>query len=110
MVMWSDNFVVLRDSFKETPADRVISSQMDVGPAKKRRRTILAVKSVSFVIKVSIKDFDEFEKFYLDNDVSVFDFKHPRTGKIVKARFVSVPTATLNETFYTIPLELEILP
>lgn len=110
MAVWSEKFVILRDSFQETPADRVLSSQMDVGPAKKRRRSILAVKNVSFSTKVEIEDYEEFENFFLDNDVAVFDFKHPRTGKITKARFLSVPTATLNETCYTIPVQLEILP
>lgn len=110
MAVWSDKFVILRDSFQETPGDRVIRSQMDVGPAKKRRRSILAPKSVNFTVKVEIEDYDEFENFYLDNDIGVFDFKHPRTGQMTRARFVSVPTASLNEVFYTIPVQLEILP
>lgn len=110
MTLWPDKFVILRESFSETPADRVIRSQMDVGPAKKRRRTVLGMKNISFTVQVSITDYEDFEQFYLDNDVGVFDFKHPRTGNTVQARFVSVPTGELNETVYRIPVRLEIMP
>lgn len=110
MSIWPEKFEILRDSFQETPVDRVIRSQMDVGPAKKRRRTILGCKNVKFMVQIPIDVYDEFEQFYLDNDVGVFDFKHPRNGIVYQARFVSVPTGTCNETFYNIPVQLEFLP
>lgn len=110
MVAWPSKFKILREGFSETPADRVISSQMDVGPAKKRRRTILGVKNISFMVQTTIADYADFEQFYLDNDVGSFDFTHPRTNQTVKARFVSVPTGELEETVYRIPVQLEILP
>lgn len=110
MAIWPAKFKILLDSFSETPADRVIRSQMDVGPAKKRRRTILGVKNISFIVQVDVADYGEFEQFYLNNDVACFDFRHPRTNTTVQARFVSVPTGTLNETVYRIPVQLEILP
>lgn len=110
MAIWPAKFKVLREGFSETPVDRVIRSQMEVGPAKKRRRTILGVKNISFIVQVDIADYGEFEQFYLDNDVACFDFQHPRTNQTVQARFVSVPTGELNETVYRIPVQLEILP
>lgn len=110
MSVWPEKFEILRDSFQETPVDRVIRSQMDVGPAKKRRRTILGCKNVKFMVQIPIALYDEFEEFYLDNDVGVFDFVHPRNKKTYSARFVSVPTGTCNETVYNIPVELEFLP
>lgn len=110
MVAWPSKFKILREGFSETPTDRVISSQMDVGPAKKRRRTILGVKNISFMVQTTIADYADFEQFYLDNDVGSFDFTHPRTNQTVKARFVSVPTGELQETVYRIGVQLEILP
>ena len=110
MSMWPEKFVILRDGFSEGLPDRVIKSQMDVGPAKKRRRTILASYNIAFTCRIESFDVDEFKTFYLDNDVLPFDFKHPRTNKIVKARFNNVPEIKLNELSYTANVELEILP
>lgn len=110
MQTWPEKFVVLRDNFQETPVDRVIRSNMDVGPAKKRRRTVLGVKNITFTAVIELDDYDEFEEFYLANDVGIFYFKHPRTGELVKARFVSVPTGTLDEVKYTVSIQLEIMP
>ena len=39
MSVWPEKFRVLRDNFQENFGDRTISSNMDVGPAKKRRRS-----------------------------------------------------------------------
>ena len=110
MVLWPEKFVILKDGFSEGLPDRVIKSQMDVGPAKKRRRTILASYVIKFTCVIQISDVDEFRNFYLDNDFDVFDFKHPRTGNIVKARFNNVPTLAMNETFYNSIVEVEIIP
>lgn len=110
MSMWPEKFIILRDGFSEGLPERVIKSQMDVGPAKKRRRTVLASYTIAFVCRIESFDVDEFRNFYLDNDVSFFDFKHPRTNKIVKARFNNVPEIKLNELSYTVNVELEILP
>ncbi|MBP5698217.1 MAG: hypothetical protein J6W96_01650 [Alphaproteobacteria bacterium] len=110
MATWPSKFKILRDSFTEGLPDRVISSNMDVGPAKKRRRTILASYNVNMTALVKMSDVDDFRQFYLTNDAAVFDFMHPRTNQIVQARFASVPSLTLNETYYTASVELEIMP
>ena len=110
MSMWAEKFIILRDGFSEGLPDRVIKSQMDVGPAKKRRRTILASYVIKFNCRIELNDVDEFRRFYLDNDFYFFDFKHPRTNKIVKARFNNVPSLAVNETSYNASVELEILP
>ena len=110
MPQWPDKFKILRESFTEGLPNRVIKSNMDVGPAKKRRRTILASYMVNFTCHVEMIDVDDFRQFYLDNDTGVFDFKHPRTKQYIKARFNNVPTLQLNETFYDVNVELEILP
>ena len=110
MATWPSKFKILRDNFTENLPDRVISSNMDVGPAKKRRRTILTSYKINFVTHIEMSDVDEFKQFYLSNDVGVFDFVHPRTNQTVQARFASVPSPVLNETYYTASVELEILP
>lgn len=110
MAQWPSKFRILLDGFTEGLPDRVIKSNMDIGPAKKRRRTILASYMINFSCHIEMADVDEFRQFYLDNDVGVFDFIHPRTNATLTARFNNVPTLTLNETFYNADVELEILP
>lgn len=110
MSVWPSKFVILKDSFTEGLPDRVIKSQMDIGPAKKRRRTVLASYTINFTCVVKINDMDEFREFYLDNDVGIIDFTHPRTGNVLKARFNSVPSPQVEETAYKVNVELEILP
>lgn len=110
MASWPTKFKINRDNFTEKLPNRVIRSNMDVGPAKTRRRTVLGVKELSGGIHCLPEDYPEFEQFYLDNDAVWFDFPHPRTGEIVRARFKDVPSATLNETIYEITFNLEILP
>lgn len=110
MVFWPEKFKVLRDNFKEELTDRTISSNMDVGPAKKRRRTMLVSTYLTFSVLVKNVDYPEFKKFYFDNDVSIIDFKRPDSGELVKCRFASAPTPSFNETIWTIGVSLEVLP
>lgn len=110
MATWPSQFKVSRDSFMEKLPNRVIRSSMDVGPAKTRRRTILGVKEVNGMFHCNPEDYEDFEDFFLDNDALWFDFPHPRTGQMVKARFTDVPQASMNETMYEVSFTLEILP
>jgi hypothetical protein len=110
MATFPSKFKILRDSFTETLGDRSISSQMDVGPAKKRRRTILAIEKINLTVKIDLSDVEDFKMFYYTNDVAVFDIVNPRTKTTVQARFASVPSLVLNETYYTSSFELEIMP
>lgn len=110
MATFPEKFKVLRDNYTEGFADRTITSQMDVGPAKKRRRTLLTIEKINLTVKIEMGDVDEFKRFYYNNDIAVFDFKNPRTGVMMSARFASIPSVVLNETYYTSSFELEILP
>lgn len=110
MSVWPEKFRVLKDNFKEELGDRTISSSMDVGPAKKRRRTMLISTHLTFSIIVDNDDYPEFKKFYFDNDVGVIDFKRPDSGEIVKCRFASVPAASFDEAIWVIAIKLEVLP
>lgn len=110
MATFPSKFKILRDNYTESLGDRTISSQMDVGPAKKRRRTILPIEKINLIVKINLSDVEEFKTFYYANDVGVFNFVHPRTSATLKVRFASVPALVLNETYYTSSFELEIMP
>lgn len=110
MAMWPSEISIGRDKFKESPPNRVIRSDMDVGPAKIRRRTTAAVRNVEFPVYLTDEQLEIFDNFYLENDTIAFDFIHPRTKKKVRARFVEPPTYDLNETIWEFTVKLEILP
>lgn len=110
MSTWPSKFVILKDNFQEVLGNRIISSNMDVGPAKKRRRTKLISFQLNFSMMLSQDVYDEFKDFYYDNDVSVFDFKRPDTNKIVQARFLDVPSTSYSETMWIVGVQLELLP
>lgn len=110
MAVWPSKFRVLRDNFKEELGDRTISSSMDVGPAKKRRRTMLVSTYLTFSALVNKDDYEEFKTFYYDNDVGTIDFTRPDTGKVVQCRFASAPTPSFDETVWTVGVTLEVLP
>lgn len=110
MAVWPEKFKVLRDNFKEELGNRVLSSSMDVGPAKKRRRTMLVSTYLTFSVLVENVDYSEFKKFYFDNDVGIIEFKRPDSNEVVKCRFASAPTPSFNETVWTIGVNLEVLP
>lgn len=110
MAVWPEKFKILRDNFKEEMGDRTISSSMDVGPAKKRRRTMLVSTYLTFSVVVNNDDYEEFKTFYYDNDVGIIDFTRPDSGKVVKCRFNSTPTANFNEVMWTVGVTLEVMP
>lgn len=110
MATWPNKFKILRDNFKISPVSRVITSDMDVGPAKKRRRTVLKMTNVSFSMYLKQETFEEFMDFYYDNDSVTFDFPRPDTGETVIARFTAAPSATFVETFWQVSVQLEYLP
>lgn len=101
---------ILRDNFVESPPERTIRSNMDVGPAKVRRRTIAAVTPVSFSMYLTTDEWTTLYNFYLANDALVFNFVHPRTNQTVRARFAEVPTGSFNETLWNVDVKLEIMP
>lgn len=110
MIIWPSKFKILRDNFQLLPVSRVLSSDMDIGPAKKRRRTVMKLMNVSFSMYMKQDVFDEFMDFYYDNDVTVFYFPRPDTKTTVSARFIAAPSATFVESLWQVSVQLEFLP
>lgn len=101
---------ILRDGFSESPPERTIRTNMDVGPAKVRRRTVAAVGHIGFTLWLTNAEWDTLYNFYLANDATVFNFVHPRTGQTVKARFADVPDGSFNQTMWDVTVQLETMP
>lgn len=101
---------ILRDGYSESPPERTIRTNMDVGPAKVRRRTFAATYNIAFTMFLTTAEWGMLYDFYLANDALVFNFVHPRTGQTVKARFADVPVGSLHETMWDVDVKLEIMP
>lgn len=110
MTTWPTEILVSRENYTETPPDRVIRSNMDVGPQKIRRRSSSAVRPVSLRLFLTDAQLEIFDEFYNDNDSLVFDFTDPRTEAVKRARFASPPTYGLNEKMWDVSVKLEYLP
>lgn len=110
MVTWPSGLTITRDSFSETPPDRVIRTQMESGFDKVRRRSSATSRIITFKLFLSADDVDALDAFYLSNDAVRFDFTDPRTGDDVEARFMSPPTYQTSETMWVASINLEILP
>lgn len=110
MSTWPSKFKILRDNFQESPVSNTIRSEMDVGPAKLRKRSVLYINNLTFSMYLKQDDYEEFKTFYRTNESVVFDFLRPDTKQTVPARFVSAPTASFLETLWQVNVQLEILP
>ena len=114
MATWPSKFCPLMGSYQESPADNLIRSSMDTGPAKIRKRSTSNTKPMSFNIYVRNEDMDEFDGFFNTDTMGgslEFDFTHPRTKLAVKARFTSIPSySDRSGKGFNVSIELEIMP
>ena len=74
--------------------DTTITSDVDVGPIKKRRRFTRPIDKISCVIDLTIPQFNTLKTFY-DTDtnggVEKFELLHPITGVLTNFRFTDSP-------------------
>ena len=110
MAQWPAELVITREGYMETPPNRIIRSDMDVGPAKIRRRSSSAVRPVTLKLFLTDDQLDVLDQFYEDNDALAFDFVIPRNGETVRARFTDAPPYEVNELNWNVVVQLEILP
>lgn len=113
MAVWPSQFCPLVGSFQETPPDSSIRSDMDVGPAKVRRRTTANVRPISFRMFLKKDGVAILDNFYVVETVGgsePFDYIHPRTQQPVKARFQEQPQYQSQSIGYNVSVSLEILP
>lgn len=101
------------DAYQETPPNLAVSTDMDIGPAKRRRRFSAGVIAIKGAIKPLTKEQSEtLVSFYLDGLQSVlrFSWTHPRTGDAAEFRFRAPPEISSRGATYIATIDLEILP
>jgi len=104
---------ILKDGFRESPPDNVLRTEMDVGPAKLRRRSTAAVRTFSVDMFFSKAMVATFETFYVTTSKYgslAFNYKSPRTETELEHRFASVPAYIKRDNGYVVSFKLELMP
>lgn len=110
MAVWPSTIKVTRENYTETPPDRAMRSNMDIGPQKMRKRSSSAVRNVSLRLFLTDALLDTLDDFFTDNETLVFTFTDPRTNTSKRARFTSPPVYGLNQTMWDVSIKMEYLP
>lgn len=102
------------DSFKIAWGETVLRSDMDIGPAKVRRRFTKGVDVMSCAINLTVEQYDTFETFYktlVNGGATRFEINHPISQDVVLVRFTGPPEiAPLGGVMFRAAFELEVLP
>jgi hypothetical protein len=115
MASWPDELygTILKSGYNETVPNNVIRTEMDVGPAKIRRRGTAAVRPFTFNLFLSPAQLATFDTFYVTTIKSgslSFTFRSPRTQVIGDYQFVAPPSYNPSDQGYIVSCQLELLP
>lgn len=104
----------LADGFQETWPDTTLRSQVDVGPAKTRRRSTAGIGKLTLAYYLTPAQCAVLKDFY-QNDLAGgslrFDMPHPVTGDSITCRFTRPPApAAASPQRFKAAIELEVLP
>ena len=85
---------VNQQGFEKAIGSTKIRTEVDVGPAKVRRRYTRGVDNYRVTMNIDRSDIPDFEEFYdidLNGGVLPFDFENPITGTTQEFRMVDDP-------------------
>jgi len=106
--------IVNEEGFGYTLGDTLVRSDMDVGPAKVRRRYTKGVENLTTTINLTTSEYTTFKNFYdttLNGGVTPFLFDHPITGVQEEFRFVNPPKIdSIGGGNFRVSMEWEKLP
>lgn len=77
--------------------DSTLRSEMDIGPAKLRRRSSREIDGLTCSILIDFDEYQDFENFIkitTNGGVTPFEFLNPMTGVNTLYRFVGKPSIT----------------
>jgi len=104
----------LARSFREQPGRNVVTTEMEVGPPKRRPRSTATVKRFSMTFLMTGDEVDIFETFYQDTakqGTIPFDFTHPRTQQTIELSIADDPIyRTVDGLNYQVTVRLEQAP
>lgn len=102
-----------QDGYRETLPEMTISTKMDTGPAKIRKRFTAAPYSIIGTMHLTKLQADYLDTFYLtttNGGADPFIFFHPRKGTTLSCRFASPPAYISLDHKFSVSLSFEVLP
>jgi hypothetical protein len=94
--------------------DTTLRSDMDIGPAKVRRRFTRGIDKLSCSIWLTTSEYSTFRYFYdttLNGGVNRFEFNHPITGTLTEFRFADNPKySSLGGGHFSVSMQWEEMP
>lgn len=105
---------VNEESFSHAIGNTTVRTEMDIGPAKVRRRMTRSVDIFDVTITIDVDDYDTVYEFYdttLNGGVEQFTFAHPFTGVDTNFRMTQEPTfAPMGGREFTVKMRWEAMP
>ena len=104
---------LLQSGYSQSSPDTALKTEMEVGPAKIRRRSTAQVYPVKGTLKLTESELGTLRTFYettLLGGTLRFSHKDPVTLAAKEFRFTSPPGWTMSNGFYVVQLEFEVLP
>jgi len=101
------------EGYKQSFADGMERSKMDVGPAKVRRRSSSGPAPLNCITYLTRDQFPTFDEFYNETLLGGslrFSWVHPVYGTAVEMRFTAVPSWIFEGKDLKVTLSLEVLP
>ena len=103
----------LEGSYREFLANNVIRTEMDIGPAKIRRRGTAAPDIISGTMHMTSTQVGIFQTFYEDTiyyGSTTIDTIHPRTTAAITVNLLEQPQISRHGADWQVTLTCEILP
>lgn len=98
LVPYKTGLPTCAQTWNEQDNPNVISTQMEVGPPKVRRRSTLRNRVVNVGWTLNADLYQQFIEFYETDTlqgINTFEFPHPITGDMQEYRFVGPPQITM---------------
>lgn len=114
MITWPESLQQLLNEagFAQSFGETVIRTDMDIGPAKTRRRFTRGIDTFTSTIDLERDLYQTFRDFYdttLNGGTLYFEFEHPITGDLEEFRFTAPPTISpLGGRYFRINMSWEI--
>lgn len=104
----------LAKGYSENPKSQLIKSDIDVGPAKLRRRFTTDALFINGQMRMSQSQLDDLETFYLTTLLGgtlTFDLVNPINSVSRELRFINPYIAShIGGVYYDVSFQLEVMP
>lgn len=104
---------LLQDAYSDAFPDNILRTQMEVGPAKLRRRSTSTPRKFDGSVWLTSSQHGDLSTFYITTTLGGtlrFSWKDPVSRAVAEFRFAAVPSWTTKGAQFDVKLSLELLP